>query len=250
MDNEQLFNSIQAGNLDQIQSLLNDGADINFIGEMGVTPLFYACKNSNIKIIKFLLNNGASIDLQIKDSGFTPLHFAAQEGQFDILKLLVESGANVNAKDDWGNGPLWRAGNKIEIGKYLISKGADPKMENNSGISPYNSEAVAYEYIKNPSQKEAGGQTTDLIEAIINKDMTSIALMTVSGDLKLEETDGDGKTALFIAAETGYEQVILLLIKQGANVNAKANDGTSIFDATDKAGFSNISKTLKANGAE
>jgi hypothetical protein len=47
-----------------------------------------------------------------------------------------------------------------------------------------------------------------------------------------------------------YEQVILLLIKQGANVNAKANDGTSILDASDKAGFSNISKTVKANGAE
>ncbi len=249
MKREEIFAAINANNLTQLDTLIKNGADVNYIGNMGVSPLFYACQKENIAAIKLLIGNGASLDLPVKESGFTPLHFAAQEGMMSIVEILVESGANVNAKDDFGNGPLWRASNKAQIGNYLVSKGADPKMKNNSGVSPLSSPAMAYEYLKDPSKADSGKRTSDLIKAVLNQDLTSIALMTVKGKLSTEETDNNGKTALYIAAETGFEKVIMLLIKQGSNVNAKANDGTSILQIAEQKGHSNIAQILKNSGA-
>lgn len=249
MNKEEIFATIDANDLAQIESLIKNGVDINSNGTIGVSPLFYACQKENVEAIQLLLSHGASVDLPIEESGFTPLHYAAQEGLMNIVEILVQAGANVNATDNWGNGPLWRAGNKAQIGNYLVSKGADPNMKNNSGVSPLNSPAVAYEYLKDPSKANSGERTSDLIKAVINQDITSIAMMTVKGKLNTEDTDESGKTALYIAAETGFEKIILLLIKQGANVNAKANNGSSILQIAEQKGHTNIAQMLKGAGA-
>ena len=52
------------------------------------------------------------------------------------------------------------------------------------------------------------------------------------------------------AAETGFEKVILLLIKQGADVNSKDHDGTSVLDAALANGHAGIARILRDNGAQ
>lgn len=147
--NNSLIEEVAKGDLNKVKELLKKGADINFVSEIGYTAL-HGCSISNyIDIAKLLISSNANIEAVVSKYGFTPLHFAAQEGNFEIVKLLVEAGANVNAKDNIGNGPLFRAGNKEIIGKYLIDNGADITMENEYGISPLNAPAMAYNYIKN-----------------------------------------------------------------------------------------------------
>jgi ankyrin repeat protein len=54
--------------------------------------------------------------------------------------MLIEAGARVDVRDSYGNTPLWRAvmesrgdGSVIAV---LRLAGADPYVENNSGVSP------------------------------------------------------------------------------------------------------------------
>lgn len=146
--NEELIKATSQNQLEKVKNLVNRGANVDYTGKLGYTALHGASISGFIRIVEFLLKAGANSNIQSKDSGFTALHFAAQEGNLQIIELLIQANADVNSKDKFGNGPLWRAGKNERIGNFLIKNGADIFMENEFGISPSNSPAVAFDYIK------------------------------------------------------------------------------------------------------
>lgn len=71
--------------------------------------------------------------------GLTALHFAAREGQMDAIRELVARGADVNmvsAADD--TPPITEAiiNGHIDIAKFLLDHGANPKLANADGLTP------------------------------------------------------------------------------------------------------------------
>ena len=84
--------------------------------EHGYTPLNMACKHNDLKIIKLLLDNGASVQAKTK-KGMTPIHYASKYGKLEIAKLLLDMGANIQSKNNKGVTPidLARNGNIIEL---------------------------------------------------------------------------------------------------------------------------------------
>ncbi|XP_043088095.1 protein phosphatase 1 regulatory inhibitor subunit 16B [Puntigrus tetrazona] len=83
--------------LGDIQSLLQDGADVNQHDSQGATLLHIAAANGYAQAAEMLLEGGARTDLRDSD-GWTPLHAAACWGQVHVAELLVSHGANLNAK--------------------------------------------------------------------------------------------------------------------------------------------------------
>ena len=67
------------------------------------------------------------------------LHFAAQGYDERIVGVLIEHGADVNARDVNGTTVLARAvfssQGRGEVITLLLSKAADPNIENKNGIS-------------------------------------------------------------------------------------------------------------------
>jgi len=59
-----------------------------------------------------------------------------------------------------------------------------------------------------------------------------------------------GGTALMLAAQKGHKEVVKLLLKKGANVNAKNDLGWTALDFAAKEGYKEIVKLLKAYGAK
>ena len=55
---------------------MEHGADINKDDKDGFTPLFDACSNGNIHMVRFLIENGANINKQC-NNGQTPLFNAS-----------------------------------------------------------------------------------------------------------------------------------------------------------------------------
>ncbi|MDQ3650521.1 MAG: ankyrin repeat domain-containing protein [Acidobacteriota bacterium] len=69
----------------------------------------------------------------------TPLHFAVQNHLIEIAKVLIVHRAEVDAQDNYGNIPLFRAvfesrgrGDMIQL---LLANGANPHI-NKSGVTP------------------------------------------------------------------------------------------------------------------
>ncbi|MEU6587028.1 ankyrin repeat domain-containing protein [Nocardia sp. NPDC046763] len=52
------------GDLETIQLMLRAGADINQLGDMGLTPLHYAYLHHQQTVVDFLIENGASLEIR------------------------------------------------------------------------------------------------------------------------------------------------------------------------------------------
>ena len=59
MMNEDLLTAIQKHDRDRVESLISQGADVNYATSQGNTPLTFAVSGNDLEIIKFLLKNGA-----------------------------------------------------------------------------------------------------------------------------------------------------------------------------------------------
>ena len=101
--NDDLFEAVGEGNLTQVQSLVEEGANVNARGYINTTPLHLV---SDEEIAIFLIEEGANIEARDND-GDTPLHLAAYNGYAHIIDVLIENGADENAVDSDGNIPSY-----------------------------------------------------------------------------------------------------------------------------------------------
>ncbi len=103
--------------VEAVQLLLDHGADINILDNLGRSALEYATgalnwsKTSKAEqVVKLIIQAGADVNVK-SNLGFTPLIWAARAGNLKITKLLIEKGANVHDTDNDGNDALHYARN-------------------------------------------------------------------------------------------------------------------------------------------
>ncbi|XP_056606132.1 protein phosphatase 1 regulatory inhibitor subunit 16B [Triplophysa dalaica] len=89
--------AVESRMLGDIQTLLQDGADVNQQESQGATLLHIAAANGYAQAAELLLEGGARTDVKDSD-GWQPLHAAACWGQVHVAELLVSHGGNLNAK--------------------------------------------------------------------------------------------------------------------------------------------------------
>ncbi len=95
----------QNGNPAVVTALIEAGADVNTIGEAGITPLFLATgTNENPGIAEALVRSGADVN-EIYPWGGTPLHLAAGSNPA-VFPRLLKLGADPAARDKHGRTPL------------------------------------------------------------------------------------------------------------------------------------------------
>ncbi len=118
-----LGNAAKAGDIAEIERLLNEGADVN---ESGLaSPLFYAIQYKHTDAARLLIKRGADVN---KASAWgPPIHEAAKRGNAEIVGLLLEKGADPSVTAPRGMTPLHSAadGGSVEATQYLLDHGAD-----------------------------------------------------------------------------------------------------------------------------
>ncbi len=120
--------------------LIDAGANVNFVGENGKTPLMGYLLHRP-EAVKLLLAHGANPNARDND-GNTPLHYCDHNPE--SARLLIEAGADVNARNNAGETPLMHQngvnmdGEEIHYGvamvKELLAHGADLKARNKAGL--------------------------------------------------------------------------------------------------------------------
>ena len=107
---------------------------------MGRSDLHYAALEGRAEDVRDALARGEDPSLADRD-GFTPLHFAAQEDQAEAAGLLLQAGAALEARNKFGNTPLWVALMHVHDGdggvvRLLLAEGASLNAANDSGVTP------------------------------------------------------------------------------------------------------------------
>jgi ankyrin repeat protein len=101
----------------QVKILLASGLDLeikdyesrgNFFRERFRTPLFVACQEGHLDIVKVLISAGADVNSSQKYTNFSfcesMLMTACSSGHYEIAKVLITAGADVNFVMDYGCG--------------------------------------------------------------------------------------------------------------------------------------------------
>ena len=128
---EPLIRAIRAGDLNQVNTLLDKGASAETAtqtGEFaGKTALMWAAEAGEKDITRALLAAGAAVDRPNRKDG-TALMYAAVEGEHEVLRLLLEAGADPNLQVRHGWSPLLLATVKghLDVLDALIEADADP----------------------------------------------------------------------------------------------------------------------------
>lgn len=91
--------AVSKGNLTEAGRLLKRGAIVNARDpESGSTALSAAALRGNLRMVRFLIKNGANVSRTNRD-GNAPLHVAAFLGRMEIVGLLIENGASDSQKN-------------------------------------------------------------------------------------------------------------------------------------------------------
>ena len=243
-----LISSVYWKNFMAVHLLLDHGADANIAGDDGYTPLHIAVTKGNQNLVKLFLEKNALVNTQNAD-GDSPLHTAVSKGFFYITKLLVKKGSNVNLQNKEGRTPLFLGVmNKHEqLIKLLIENEADVSIG-------YKEDSTDRFYLVRGKEKHTGRAAWHYV--LVKKHLLGLFLKRTNGG-SLDVADfgdvlgsGWGKdppkgtgsklhkehesvfkeiadtTLLHIASNQINEpEIIDLLVKSGANVNAQDAEG-------------------------
>jgi len=135
---QEIHEAAKEGYLEKVKMLLEkDPQLINTKDETGRTPLHWACRGVHIKIVEYLIENGA--DVNARDiNNVTPLHSLSYRGQTDCIELLIKNGADIETKDASGLNALFYAaygGHKGAM-EALLKNGVTINTRNKNGLTP------------------------------------------------------------------------------------------------------------------
>nr|KAI8741537.1 ankyrin-3-like [Biomphalaria glabrata] len=236
------------GNYDIIRALHVKSYDLEFSDNNGWTPLMFASFSGDCFAVEFLLEKGANIDA-FSNLGATSLIIASDHGKENVVSLLLRRGANVNAKSIHGMTALCYSARKghTRISELLIESGADVNHEDYLKKT-----ALMYAVLlkdlesnkANHSITNANGDTPIMLASAKGYEEIVNALLSCP-DFKINQCNSnDGRSSLMIASQFNQVSIVQLLLKAGANVNAKSKLGDTALHLSIANGCIEVIKIL------
>ncbi|KAL7851688.1 hypothetical protein AOLI_G00220440 [Acnodon oligacanthus] len=186
-----------------VRELLNDE------DSEGCTPLHYACRLGIPDSVKNMLGLEVSLDQKSKQKK-SALHFAAEYGRINTCHRLLETMTDtrlLNEGDEKGMTPLHLASRcgHVKVVELLLRKGALFHSDYKGWSCLHHAAAEGF---------------TQTMETLL-----------ISNIKLLDKTDGDGNTALHLAARAGHVAAIRLLLCRGAQIILNKGDASFMHEA-------------------
>jgi uncharacterized protein len=227
------------GDMDAVHALLKRGADVNGRGAFGTPALHWRVRVDDLTGAKLLLAAGADAK-GTTERGITPLQLAIDNGNAAMVALLLKSGADANGPGPTGETPLMRAAEVgvLPVVQHLLKAGA--VVDDRDGT--YGQTALMFAARAGHADVVAallGRGANPNVATIVGATPAFIAPNSVPGfgfgvgilrggvpaDRGRREPTPGGMTPLLYASRHDRVEVSRLLIKAGADVNAREANG-------------------------
>lgn len=237
--------------------------------------LYYATRNENIEILKFLLQQKEIDNINMKYKGKAPIFVAIETENFDVYKFLIEQKQiNFNIKDFSGKklihiscehknteilkDLLINRNDKIDINSF--DKNNDTPLHLACGNGNIEIIDTLFKYCKQEIQlniKNKKGKTPIMMGCLSKKINNRLNIIQqIYNFVKTEEKKIElinlkgplNKTILHMACENKEIKIVRFLISlPGINVNAVDNDNRTALMSSIFYGFDDITKLLLNN---
>jgi ankyrin repeat protein len=208
--NTALLWAIKSSDLNAAEILLGHGADPNICDKFRRSPLHYAGRCAEPRLITRLIECGADIHKKSK-WGSSALHFACVQGGDEIAfsKLLLDAGLELEAMNDQNRTVLSEAAkyDRKNMATFLLERGANLNVESTKGETP-------------------------LMEAVIHNSSRCLSLF-LSKDGPYENQSKRGNSILHLAALTGTLATLNILTQaklRGIDIHARNVNGLTAME--------------------
>ena len=98
----QLMEAVENTNFESVRDLVSKGANVNYRGPHGETPLLKSLMCDDPRICQYLLEAGSEANIATAN-GYGPLGFACLQNNFEYVRMLLKYKADINQKtlDGW-----------------------------------------------------------------------------------------------------------------------------------------------------
>jgi ankyrin repeat protein len=232
---------VQQGDILGVANEIANGVDIDCVDEYhSQTPLMYAVAslNADIKMIRFLVKNGANVNAVDSENHHNVLGLAVQWGNIDIIQFLLDAGADINYQRPGGYDVLidamygrdiYQNKNLIPILNLLLSKGASV-----SGVNSYGESALmvasnvgrfdAVQFLLTTGADGKQLELTELTHTIVFGSVDELNNL-LNKVVDITPRDSWGRTPWLLSLQVGEVEKAQLLLASGANRHDRGNCG-------------------------
>ncbi len=164
-----------------------DLSDIRLDGEYPAEEL--------LEILRLLVGGENLASYRSQKTKESLLHAAAEARHEKLARLLLKTGVDVNAKDKDGETPLMRTSDQKTF-KLLLQNGADINAQNNNGNTYLMHLIVGSPYVRSTRRQ-------------------TLCRSLLDSGARTDIKNKDGKTALQLAREKKYDEIVKLLEAHG-----------------------------------
>jgi serine/threonine-protein phosphatase 6 regulatory ankyrin repeat subunit B len=237
-------------------------AVVNLQDDCGDTPLHQALRSesrSNIDIIELLLKNDA--DIKIKNEFFqTPFLLMVLAERLDALKVLFANPkVDVNERDADGRTVLYLSIAKEKnpkITEFLLQNGADVNSEKPEYLSLHQAiithNDIAFNLILNGNNiiNQQDNERNTALHIATKNEYFAVMKVLIQKGAHINMKNNEGQTPLHIAVSKKYFAGMEFLLLNGANVNKKNRRGQTALHIASELGYDVGVELLLDNGAD
>ncbi|KAI0860567.1 hypothetical protein F4860DRAFT_478862 [Xylaria cubensis] len=192
-------------------------------------------------------------------SRLTPLHPASYSGNIGIMKLLLTAGADPGLQNDSGWAPLHLASyhGHSEAVKLLLKAGASIELQTDDGASPLlisvthgHAQVVKLLLNNGAMLNEANDLGWTPLAYACYHGHTEVARLLIKNGADVSIAMEDEWTPLIIASRYGYMEIAQLILDNGAPPNAETSDGVTALNIASLYGHFGIARLLIEKGAD
>eukprot|EP01048_Picozoa_sp_COSAG05_P018635 COSAG05_NODE_2759_length_2673_cov_2.130925_3_plen_214_part_00 len=134
----------QAGNLEMVQWLQEQGVGLGTKNKAGRAPIQEACETGNVELVQYLHAQGVAVNVA-NDHNINTVHSACKSGSLKLVQFLHSHGCPLDAKDSGDGVAILYAARgaeapsvdaSLELVKWLVQQGADVNAKNRASITP------------------------------------------------------------------------------------------------------------------